>query len=86
MADRDARLRPKLRNHSRAPVLRASVCIARLTVNIPHDSRVGIGQCFEHIGHQWRKYLNIVARCVNDADGARKIGMVLLILQIAINS
>jgi len=32
-----------VRNHPRAPLLRASVCIARLAVNMRHDSRLGLG-------------------------------------------
>ena len=74
-----------VRNHPRAPLLRVSLCIARLAVNMRHDSRPCLGQRFEHLGHQWPKHLNIVAWCVNDDDSNRKTGKVLLILQIAIN-
>jgi hypothetical protein len=48
--------------------------------------RLGHGQRFEYLGHQWPKYLDIVAWCVDDDDSDRKIGIILLILQIAINS
>jgi hypothetical protein len=37
-----------------------------------HDSRLGLEQRFEDLGHQWSKYLNIVARSVNDDDSDRK--------------
>jgi hypothetical protein len=56
------------------PVIR----IARLAVNMRHDSRLGHGQRFEHLGRQWPKYLNIVAWRVDDDDSDRKTGIVLL--------